>query len=181
MSTKKAHGKLEKPINVKRTISLIDPATSLITFVPGAAFTDPSYHIPAFYEVWARYADDGRASYWRECARKSREYLHKSVHPMTGLNDDYNNFDGTPLHNNRLLGDCFRYDSWRVPMNIALDYSWACSDRQWQQNYGHTIQNFFFSQGIDSYLDQYNTDGTLHNRLLLKKDSVQQKLFGHCT
>lgn len=158
--------KLEKPINVKRTISLIDPATSLITFVPGAAFTNPSYHIPAFYEVWARYADDGRASYWRECARKSREYLHKSVHPMTGLNDDYNNFDGTPLHNNRLLGDCFRYDSWRVPMNIALDYSWACSDRQWQQNYGHTIQNFFFSQGIDSYLDQYNTDGTLPKQIL---------------
>ena len=158
--------KLEKPINVKRTISLIDPATGLITFVPGAAFTDPSYHIPAFYEVWARYADDGRASYWRECARKSREYLHKSVHPMTGLNDDYNNFDGTPLHNNRLLGDCFRYDSWRVPMNIALDYSWACSDRQWQQNYGHTIQNFFFSQGIDSYLDQYNTDGTLPKQIL---------------
>ncbi len=158
--------KLEKPINVKRTISLIDPATSLITFVPGAAFTDPSYHIPAFYEVWARYADDGRASYWRECARKSREYLHKSMHPMTGLNDDYNNFDGTPLHNNRLLGDCFRYDSWRVPMNIALDYSWACSDRQWQQNYGHTIQNFFFSQGIDSYLDQYNTDGTLPKQIL---------------
>ena len=158
--------KLEKPINVKRNISLIDPATSLITFVPGAAFTDPSYHIPAFYEVWARYADDGRASYWRECARKSREYLHKSMHPMTGLNDDYNNFDGTPLHNNRLLGDCFRYDSWRVPMNIALDYSWACSDRQWQQNYGHTIQNFFFSQGIDSYLDQYNTDGTLPKQIL---------------
>lgn len=158
--------KLEKPINVKRTISLIDPATGLITFVPGAAFTDPSYHIPAFYEVWARYAEDGRASYWRECARKSREYLHKSVHPMTGLNDDYNNFDGTPLHNNRLLGDCFRYDSWRVPMNIALDYSWACSDRQWQQNYGHTIQNFFFSQGIDSYLDQYNTDGTLPKQIL---------------
>lgn len=158
--------KLEKPINVKRTISLIDPATSLITFVPGAPFTDPSYHIPAFYEVWARYAEDGRASYWRECARKSREYLHKSMHPMTGLNDDYNNFDGTPLHNNRLLGDCFRYDSWRVPMNIALDYSWACSDRQWQQNYGHTIQNFFFSQGIDSYLDQYNTDGTLPKQIL---------------
>lgn len=158
--------KLEKPINVKRTISLIDPATSLITFVPGAAFTDPSYHIPAFYEVWARYADDGRASYWRECARKSREYLHKSVHPMTGLNDDYNNFDGTSLHNGQLLGDCFRYDSWRVPMNIALDYSWSCSDKVWQQNYGHIIQNFFFSKGIDTYLDQYNTDGTLPQQIL---------------
>ena len=158
--------RLEKPVTTKRTVSLIDPETDLITFVPGAAFTDPSYHIPAFYEVWARYAEDGRASYWRECARKSREYLHKSMHPMTGLNDDYNNFDGTPLHNNRLLGDCFRYDSWRVPMNIALDYSWSCSDKVWQQNYGHTIQNFFFSKGIDTYLDQYNTDGTLPQQIL---------------
>ena len=158
--------RLEKPVTTKRTVSLIDPETDLITFVPGAAFTNPSYHIPAFYEVWARYAEDGRASYWRECARKSREYLHKSMHPMTGLNDDYNNFDGTPLHNNRLLGDCFRYDSWRVPMNIALDYSWSCSDKVWQQNYGHTIQNFFFSKGIDTYLDQYNTDGTLPQQIL---------------
>ena len=158
--------RLEKPVTTKRTVSLIDPETDLITFVPGVSFTDPSYHIPAFYEVWARYAEDGRASYWRECARKSREYLHKSVHPLTGLNDDYNNFDGTPLHNGQLLGDCFRYDSWRVPMNIALDYSWSCSDKVWQQNYGHTIQNFFFSQGIDSYLDQYNTDGTLPKQIL---------------
>ena len=158
--------RLEKPVTTKRTVSLIDPETDLITFVPGVSFTDPSYHIPAFYEVWARYAEDGRASYWRECARKSREYLHKSVHPLTGLNDDYNNFDGTPLHNGQLLGDCFRYDSWRVPMNIALDYSWSCSDKVWQQNYGHTIQNFFFSKGIDAYLDQYNTDGTLPQQIL---------------
>ena len=158
--------RLEKPVTTKRTVSLIDPETDLITFVPGVSFTDPSYHIHAFYEVWARYAEDGRASYWRECARKSREYLHKSVHPLTGLNDDYNNFDGTPLHNGQLLGDCFRYDSWRVPMNIALDYSWSCSDKVWQQNYGHTIQNFFFSKGIDTYLDQYNTDGTLPQQIL---------------
>ena len=54
-----------------------------------------------------------------------------------------------------------RYDSWRVPMNIALDYEWSCSDRDWQQWYGETIQNFFYSQGIDNYVDQYRTDGTL--------------------
>ena len=157
---------LDKPITMKRTLALLDPESDLISFVPGIPFTDPSYHIPAFYEVWARYAEDGRASYWRECARKSRQYLHKSIHPLTGLNDDYNNFDGTPLRNGQLLGDCFRYDSWRVPMNIALDYSWSCADKEWQQNYAHTIQNFFYSQGIDTYLDQYNTDGTLPEKIL---------------
>ena len=51
-------------------------------------------------------------------------------------------------------------------MNIALDYSWSCSDKVWQQNYGHTIQNFFFSKGIDTYPDQYNTDGTLPQQIL---------------
>lgn len=150
----------------ERTIALMDPDTKLISFVPGMKFTDPSYHLPAFYEVWARYAQDGRASYWRECARLSREYLHKSVHPLTGLTPDYNNFDGSLMHTGQLFGDCFRYDSWRVPMNIALDYSWACADRHWQQNYGHTIQNFLYSEGIDSFPDQYNVDGTRPERLI---------------
>lgn len=141
----------------------IHPEHKLITFVPdvrGGSFTDPSYHVPAFYEVWARWADDGRADYWRECATLSREYLHRSIHPTTGLNPDYNNYDGTLLNNNRIIGDAFRFDSWRVPMNIALDYSWACADRDWQQDYGNKIQNFLYSRGIDTFVDQYNVDGT---------------------
>ena len=132
----------------------------------GGRFTDPSYHIPAFYEVWARWAEDGRSEFWRVCARKSREYLHKSIHPVTGLNPDYNNYDGTLLGSKRVIGDAFRFDSWRVPMNIALDYSWACADRKWQQEYGNKIQNFFYSQGIDSFVDQYNVDGTTVTELL---------------
>jgi oligosaccharide reducing-end xylanase len=55
----------------------------------------------------------------------------------------------------------FRYDSWRVPMNIALDYSWSCADREWQQQYGEKIQNFFYSQGVNDFVDQYRIDGTL--------------------
>ena len=50
----------------KQRMYLIDPETKLITFTPdgfGQRYTDPSYHIPAFYEVWARWADDGRSDY----------------------------------------------------------------------------------------------------------------------
>jgi len=162
--------KLKKPIVRTSTASLIDTTTQLITFVPGANYTDPSYHLPAFYEVWARYAQDGRASYWRACAKKSREYLHRSIHPGTGLNPDYNNYDGSLLNNGHVLGDAFRYDSWRVPMNIALDYSWSCVDREWQKNYGHTIQNFLYSQGIDTFVDQYNVDGTRPEKILKAGD-----------
>lgn len=156
-------------IGMERVAPLINWEHQLITFTPdpfGGRFTDPSYHIPAFYEVWARWAEDGRSEFWRVCARKSREYLHKSIHPVTGLNPDYNNYDGTLLGSKRVIGDAFRFDSWRVPMNIALDYSWACADRKWQQEYGNKIQNFFYSQGIDSFVDQYNVDGTTVTELL---------------
>ena len=148
---------------------LIHPEHQLITFVPtgyGAGFTDPSYHLPAFYEVWARWAEDGRADYWRECARKSREYLQKAIHPETGLIPDYSHYDGSLLNSRHIIGDAFRFDSWRVPMNIALDYSWACVDQEWQQQYGHNIQNFLYAQGIDQFVDQYNVDGTAVTEIL---------------
>ena len=56
--------------------NFINTEHKLITFTPdrfGYRFTDPSYHVPAFYEVWARWADDGREDFWRECASRSRE------------------------------------------------------------------------------------------------------------
>lgn len=148
-------------------IFLIDPDTRLITFTPdgfGQRMTDPSYHIPAFYEVWARWADDGRADYWQDCADKSRAFLHKAIDEKTGLNPDMCNFDGTMMQGfggRRNGGSNFRYDSWRVPMNIALDYEWSCADREWQQQYGERFQNFLYSQGIDTFVDQYRVDGTL--------------------
>lgn len=148
-------------------IFLIDPETQLITFTPdgfGQRFTDPSYHIPAFYEVWAKWADDGRSDYWFTCAAKSREYLHKAIHEQTGLNPDMSQYDGSLMAGfggRRNGGSNFRYDSWRVPMNIALDYEWSCADGEWQRQYGEKIQNFFYSQGIDKYVDQYRVDGSL--------------------
>ena len=145
----------------------IDKEHHLINFTPegrGVGYADPSYHIPAFFEVWARWADDGRADFYRECAKASREYLHKSINPETGLNPDTNNFDGSfiesPAFFGRRMKPAFRFDSWRVPMNIALDYSWACADKEWQTNYANTIQDFFYSKGRDTFADQYNVDGT---------------------
>ena len=156
-------------VGMDRTAPLINLEHQLITFTPdhwGGKFTDPSYHLPAFYEVWAKWANDGRSQFWKECAEKSREFLHKCINEKTGLNPDYCNYDGSLMKTGRLLGDAFRYDSWRVPMNIALDYSWACKDKEWQQKYANTLQNFLYSQGIDSFLDQYNVDGTMVEDIL---------------
>lgn len=148
-------------------IFLIDPDTKLITFTPdgfGQRFTDPSYHIPAFYEVWAKWGEDGRSAFWLECAAKAREFLHKVINQETGLNPDLCNYDGTLMKGfggRRNGGSNFRYDSWRVPMNIALDYEWSGVDDAWQQQYGELIQNFFYSKGINDFVDQYRIDGTL--------------------
>ncbi|WP_245601939.1 glycosyl hydrolase family 8 [Xylanibacter oryzae] len=139
----------------------------LITFTPdkfGSRFTDPSYNIPAFYDVWSRWANDGRTDFWQKAAAAAREYLHKVVDEKTGLTPDMSNYDGTPLKFRNSVFNTFRYDSWRVPMNIALDYQWSCADREWQQKYGEKIQNFFYSKGIDKFVDQYRTDGTLPSK-----------------
>ena len=168
----------QPPTPTTQKMYLIDPETKLITFTPdgfGQRFTDPSYHIPAFYEVWARWADDGRADLWNECAAKSREFLHKCINPQTGLNGDQCQYDGSEMQMPRFPGmpqqpqgaprrngnNNFRYDSWRVPMNITLDYEWSCADGEWQRKYGETIQNFFYAQGIDKFVDQYRVDGSL--------------------
>ena len=149
---------------MNRIAPFINLEHQLITFTPdhwGGKFTDPSYHVPAFYEVWAKWAKDDRSQFWLECAEKSRQFLHKCINEKTGLNPDYCNYDGSLMKTGDVLGDAFRYDSWRVPMNIALDYSWACKDKEWQQQYANTIQNFLYSEGIDTFLDQYNVDGTM--------------------
>lgn len=139
-----------------------------ISFVPqGRAyeFTDPSYHVPAFLEVWAEYANDGHEQFYRDAADTARVFLHRTVHPETGLNPDLAEFSGAPLER---FGrpSAFRYDSWRVPMNIAMDHSWYAKDSEWQQDYSRRIQNFLFCRGIDTFEDQFNLDGTLPEWIL---------------
>ena len=54
----------------------------------------------------------------------------------------------------------FRFDSWRVPMNITMDYVWYGKDSAWQQDYAIRFQQFLRSRGIDSFEDQFNLDGS---------------------
>jgi oligosaccharide reducing-end xylanase len=143
--------------------NIINVEEKKISFTPdkgGYKFTDPSYHLPAFMEIWAEYAKDGHEQFYRDCADTARAFLHRACDPKTGLNPDLTDFSGKARGFGRNpVG--FRYDSWRVPMNIAMDYSWYAKDTKWQQDYGRRIQNFLFCRGIDKFEDQFNTDGTL--------------------
>lgn len=139
-----------------------------ITFVPvGDAYnwTDPSYHVPAFLELWAEYAGDGHKQFYRDVADTSRVFFHRACHPVTGLNSCYTEFSGEP-HPTPWMPAGFRYDSWRVPMNIAMDYLWYGKDKAWQEDYAERFQAFLRSEGIDSFMDQYNLDGSTPEYIL---------------
>jgi len=148
--------------------NIINVEQKKITFVPdssGYNWTDPSYFLPAFFEVWAEYANDGHEQFYRDCADTARIFLHRACSSPTGLNPDIAEFNGAPRSFRRFRA-AFRFDSWRVPMNIAMDYSWFAKDKQWQQDYCKRIQNFLFCRGIDIFEDQYNVDGTLPDWIL---------------
>ncbi|PTY06909.1 glycoside hydrolase [Opitutaceae bacterium EW11] len=127
-----------------------------VTFVPsgpGSQFTDPSYHLPAFYELWAQWSDTDRA-FWSEATKISREFFRKAAHKKTGLMPEYANYDGTPRPG---YPGAFRYDAFRILHNVALDYAWWRTD-PWQKEQSNRILRFFVSQGPD-FSNQYSLDG----------------------
>ena len=84
----------------------------MILFVPGITpepFTDPSYHLPAFYELWARWGPEEDRAFWAMAAEISRGYFVKSTNPQTGLSPSYSNFDGTPHRTPFPVSDIFGF------------------------------------------------------------------------
>jgi oligosaccharide reducing-end xylanase len=131
-----------------------------VVFVPrlgsDSSFSDPSYHLPAYYELWARWAKEDN-EFWAEAAQVSREYFKKAAHPETGLMPDYANFDGTPYGTSDHKD--FRFDAWRTLANVAFDYSWFAAD-PWQVEQSNRVLKFLASEGSGVYGNQYALDGT---------------------
>ncbi len=142
--------------------NMIDRAARQINFAPlplGSTFTDPSYHLPAFYELWARWAaDPADRAFLDEVARTSRDFFKKAAHPVTGLMPDYANFNGTPRTAPWGHHEDFRYDAWRTLSNPALDFSWWAADR-WEVTQSNRVLTFLASQGPNCP-DRFKIDGT---------------------
>ena len=134
----------------------------MVRFTPDVAnwnHTDPSYHLPAFYELWARCGPKSDREFWSQAATASREFFHRTTHPTTGLAPDYANFDGTPWAApwNPHSAD-FQYDSWRTAMNWSVDWAWWAKDVR-QRELSDRLQAFFESRGISSYGHRFTLDG----------------------
>ncbi|HAE60044.1 MAG TPA: hypothetical protein DCG54_11220 [Anaerolineae bacterium] len=141
--------------------NLFDPETKQIVFVPqlgkNSQFTDASYHMPHFYELWARWADKNN-DFWADAAIASREFLPTAVHPETGLAPNYSYFDGRPYEDD--YHGQFRYDAFRVGANIGMDYLWF-HPSDWYTEQANRQLSFFASQGINDYGAEYALDGTV--------------------
>jgi oligosaccharide reducing-end xylanase len=131
--------------------ALFDEAHNMVLFSPSderARFSDPSYHLPAFYELWARRGPKEDAAFWKQAADVSRDYFVKVTHPVTGLNPCYANFDGSLVLRSGNYGTNFSYDAFRTAGNWSVDWSWWAKDPR-QCELSDKLQAFFESKGTN--------------------------------
>jgi oligosaccharide reducing-end xylanase len=140
--------------NGNRTVTagpLFNAEHKMVLFTPSSErpqFSDPSYHLPAFYELWSRWGPKEDAEFWRQAADVSRDYFVKVTHPVTGLNPCYANFDGSLVPTSGSYGTNFSYDAFRTAGNWAMDWSWWGKDPR-QRELSDRLQAFFESQGTN--------------------------------
>jgi len=142
---------------------LFVPEHKMVRFTPDVdnrEHTDPSYHLPAFYELWARWGPEADRPFWAQAASVSRDFFQRVTHPATGLSPDYANFDATPWAspwNPRSAN--FQVDAWRTAMNWSMDWNWWAKDTR-EQQLSVRLQAFFESQGMSDYKSHFKLDGT---------------------
>ncbi len=146
---------------------LFDEATRIVLFSPESrntnamtgGYTDPSYHLPGFYELWARWGAPEDRDFWMGAAQASREYLSKVANPVTGLTPHDSAFDGSIRGGGGFGGaPHYDYDACRTAGNWSVDWSWWGKDPR-ERDLSDKLQAFFESKGMDTYGCQYTLDG----------------------
>ena len=139
---------------------MVDEDHFMIKFVPNwpGGITDPSYHLPAFYELWARWGPVEDREFWARAADVSRDFLNHVTGPDTGLTPERANFDASQTVDWGGGAVPFSYDSWRSASNWSVDFAWWKKDPR-ETALSDRIQKFLDSQGIDKFPDRYSVDG----------------------
>jgi oligosaccharide reducing-end xylanase len=127
-----------------------DQGSKIVAFVPGGTFTDGSYVLPAFYQVWACF-DTANQSFWQGAVTAGRSFFKTAANSSTGIIPDHSSFSGTPEGN---AGS----DALRCVANVMMDHNFFNAD-PWQTTYASTLAAFFKSQG-PGYTDAYTPSGT---------------------
>lgn len=135
-----------------------NPENHYIKFVPGMEISDPSYHLPHFYRLFARLSNEEDRAFWQEAEQASRRYIAMSAHPVTGFCSEYADYEGKPVF---LFDKNFAYysDAYRVILNIALDTLWNGKTQALSDIATH-IQDFFAHELPEENYRAYDMDGT---------------------
>jgi len=136
-----------------------------IKFTPETEFSDTSYHLPHFYELFAKWAYEEDRDFWKKAAEASREYIVKSSHPVTGLSPEYSDYDGKPANSEWAIKykqrhDWFFSDAYRTIANIAMESCW-CGENPELADIAAKIQRFFIEDRNGVMDGIYEIDGTL--------------------
>jgi len=150
---------------------MFDGTTHYIKFVDAVNFTDPSYHLPHFYEIYAEYAYDEDKEFFRKAALASREYWKKCCHPKTGLSAEYAEYDGSPHSADyEIFGgrhDWFYSDAYRTILNIVHDAIWFGAN-DFANEEAEKYARFFNEAYSNNTWDQiFELDGTVLDEKVL--------------
>lgn len=142
---------------------LFNQSNYIIVFQPlndGNNFSDPSYDLPAYLELFSRWAKKDQDK-WKKAVSAARDHLYKSSHQTSGLFTDYSNFDGTPHtgYDSNNPSDTYLYDAMRSAMNFGMDYYLFGVDSTRQIEMANRIINHFEKDGYQHA--RFNWDGSV--------------------
>jgi oligosaccharide reducing-end xylanase len=138
------------------TRGAFDTGSHIVTFGVGTGYSDPSYVLPAFYEMWACF-DSKNQAFFKAAASAGRAFFPKNVNAKTSLCSYLANFNGSPHPS----GPDFNSDSWRCVGNIMMDYHLYHVD-SWQATFAKTYAAFFKNELPKRPMpDEYRLDGTV--------------------
>lgn len=138
--------------------NMYNSSNHMVTFCPyysSAEFSDPSYCLPGFMELWARWSETNN-DFWAEAATAARTLLKESSHTTTGLFPDYCDFSGQPTKPDFAGYDTkqYKYDAIRCAMNVGMDYNWFRTDSANQTAMMNRLMTFFKNDGYShGYFD----------------------------
>ena len=140
---------------------LFNQGNYIIVFQPlgnGNDFSDPSYDLPAYLELFSRWAEKDTDK-WKKTVSAAREHLYKSSNTSSGLFADYSSFNGQPQsYSYNSNSTKYMYDAMRSAMNFGMDYYLFGADSTREIEMATRIINFFEKDGYQHA--RFNWDGS---------------------
>ena len=140
---------------------LFNQGNYIIVFQPlgnGNDFSDPSYDLPAYLELFSRWAEKDTDK-WKKAVTAARDHLYVSSNKNSGLFADYSAFNGQPQsYSYNSNSTKYMYDAMRSAMNYGMDFYLFGADSTRQVEMAKRIIDFFEKDGYKHA--RFNWDGT---------------------